>query len=99
MTFTGNAIIAKDHPSLAGHFPGNAIVPGVVLLDQVRIFATQWLPDLKIVAFPQVKFHSPLLPEQAFSIHLKENDSTFNFSCQIGETLLAQGSLHLEKRV
>jgi len=31
-----NAInIASNHPSLAGHFPQNPIVPGVVILDQV----------------------------------------------------------------
>jgi 3-hydroxymyristoyl/3-hydroxydecanoyl-(acyl carrier protein) dehydratase len=26
---------AADHPALAGHFPGNPIVPGAILLDEV----------------------------------------------------------------
>ncbi|WP_158802931.1 hypothetical protein [Acidisoma sp. L85] len=30
----GQFTIAADHPALPGHFPGNPIVPGVVLLDQ-----------------------------------------------------------------
>jgi len=98
MTFTGNAIIKNDHPSLPGHFPGNTIVPGVVLLDQVRLCVQQWRPDHKITSLPQVKFHAPLLPEQTFSIHLEEKNAKFSFSCQYGETLLAQGSLRLEKR-
>ncbi|MEZ5592806.1 MAG: hypothetical protein R3F53_19725 [Gammaproteobacteria bacterium] len=27
--------IGSEHPSLAGHFPSNPIVPGVVILDEV----------------------------------------------------------------
>ena len=37
--------VPAQHPSLAGHFPGNPIVPGVVLLDEVIAAAEAWLGD------------------------------------------------------
>ena len=35
LSFFETMVIEKNHPALAGHFPGNPIVPGVVILDQV----------------------------------------------------------------
>jgi 3-hydroxymyristoyl/3-hydroxydecanoyl-(acyl carrier protein) dehydratase len=34
MTTSTEIVIACDHPAFAGHFPGEPIVPGVVLLDE-----------------------------------------------------------------
>ena len=35
MTLEVRRVISADHPSLPGHFPGMALVPGVVILDEV----------------------------------------------------------------
>ena len=63
--------VAHDHPSLAGHFPGEPVVPGVLLLDQVIAAAEAWLGyELNVRSLPQVKFIAPLLPEQDAQLEL-----------------------------
>ena len=34
--------ITSDHPSLSGHFPENPVLPGVVILDEVRRGIEDW---------------------------------------------------------
>lgn len=90
-------VIPADHPSLAGHFPGNPIVPAVVILDEVlRAFAA-WRPEHPPVGMPVVKFLAPLQPEQAFTIRFIETKGPrFRFEClrEDGQRL-AQGCLLL----
>ena len=78
------ATIAADHPALPGHFPGDPIVPGVVLLDEVLKLA-------KALHVPSAKFHAPLRPGEEFLIRIDQN----RFSVKRGETLIASGSLRV----
>lgn len=96
MSFEQRGLIAADHPGLAGHFPGNPIVPGVVLLDEVlRAFAA-WRPTDRPMGIPQVKFLAPLRPEQPFTIRLKESGGEVRFDCLREDgRLLARGHLTL----
>ena len=96
MSFELETIIKNNHPSLAGHFPNNAVVPGVVLLDHVRMAIEAWQPGSHIVALAQIKFLRPLLPEQSIKILLEENDSKVRFRCQRGDALVAQGEMSLQ---
>ena len=54
--------IAPTHPSLPGHFPGDPIVPGVVLLDHVAACLER--AGFALVKLGAVKFLAPLRPGQ-----------------------------------
>ena len=62
------SVIPAEHPSLVGHFPGNPVAPGVVILDEVIQALTAWCPGHHGVGMPMVKFLAPLRPDQVFII-------------------------------
>ena len=63
--------IPADHPALPGHFPGNPVVPGVVLLDRV-LTVTRGLGLDPVTCLPQVKFLQVLRPGTEFRIEIAE---------------------------
>ena len=56
--------IEARHPSLPGHFPGNPVVPGVVLLDHVAA-ALERAGAGYFKRIGAVKFLAPLRPGEA----------------------------------
>src|SRR5882724_4215036 len=70
MSFEIRRAIPTNHPSLAGHFPGAPVVPGVVILDEVADALAEWRPGCQLTGVRAVKFLLPLKPEQSFTICL-----------------------------
>jgi 3-hydroxymyristoyl/3-hydroxydecanoyl-(acyl carrier protein) dehydratase len=87
--------IPADHPSLPGHFPGQPIVPGVVVLEHVleAIEATQG--PLGALRLPQVKFAQPLLPGEVADIVLDGDAPRWRFRVLRAQTLIASGDVVL----
>ena len=96
-------IISPDHPGLDGHFPGNPVVPGVVILDHVRECIKEWkYASIKASNLKSVKFLSPVMMKanrtQTLDIILKEKITTgdsqvmkIEFRCMKNDELIAQG--------
>ena len=87
--------VGPDHPSLPGHFPGDPIVPGVLLLARVLDAATHAFGSA-VAGVPLAKFHARLKPEEEFEIALeRSSDTVVRFRVVRSETLIASGTCHL----
>ena len=87
-------VIAADHPSLPGHFPGRPLVPGVVVLDRVleAIEAHAGIA-LGALQLPQVKFLQPLLPGETARVEFAGDAPRWRFKVWRDDTLLASGEV------
>ena len=85
--------IAASHPALPGHFPGQPVVPAVVLLDRLAA-ALERVRGARVAGFTQVKFLRPLLPGQSAQLSI-EGAHEVRFRVTIGAELLVSGSAEL----
>lgn len=95
MKLQAEAVFPADHPALPGHFPGEPIVPGVVILDELRAIIEAWQTGFWVSAVAQAKFTTPLFPGERLIIELTANGNECRFKCRKGDTPVAQGFFRL----
>lgn len=75
--------IDASHPCLAGHFPGNPVVPAVILLDELMQAVENEEGTIRVRGIKQVKFVRPVLPAQRIDVEVTDivESPRFNACC------------------
>jgi 3-hydroxymyristoyl/3-hydroxydecanoyl-(acyl carrier protein) dehydratase len=87
-------VVPATHPALAGHFPGNPLVPGVVLLDLVLAQVRARIPGA-LRSIPTAKFLAPVRPGDRVRLCLELADTRVRFTGWRDSLQLFTGSFEL----
>lgn len=87
--------IGTDHPAYPGHFPGQPILPGVVLLDaMIHGLSVQHHLNPDRIQIKSAKFLSPVTPGEAITLSYEETAAgNFRFELMANGRLAASGAV------
>ncbi len=94
----GQFCIAADHPSLPGHFPGNPVVPGVVLLDAAFTLILVGHPGCTVTEASTLRFTRPVRAGQAVEVSCGSGATRIAFACAVDGQSVLQGMVTLGTR-
>ena len=87
-----------NHPSIAGHFPNNPIVPGALLIQKV-IGIVEEESDRTVGEIRSAKFLAIVRPNQQCDVILNaKSDERWNIECFVEDTKVLVAELHLSAR-
>lgn len=90
---------AKDHPTAAGHFPSNPIIPGALLLDEVVKAVVEAAGSSGETVIRTAKFFKPVRPGESLHVRWQSlADGAIKFECRLtggDENVAAAGILEI----
>lgn len=89
---------ASDHPSAAGHFPSNPIIPGALLLDEVVKVVVEPANRGGEIKIRAAKFFRPVRPGESLSVRWQFlAGGAIKFECRLAgdDALVVAGTLEV----
>ena len=94
--YTAAIRVAKEHPALSGHFPGEPVVPGILVLERLLEAAErEFGRALKVAGLAHAKFPTPLLPEEEARASFQIDGDRLDFEIEREGRLIARGLFQL----
>ncbi|MES1980938.1 MAG: hypothetical protein V4443_00545 [Pseudomonadota bacterium] len=89
-------IYAPQHPTAAGHFPGNPIIPGALLLAEVlHAITADHGGAMQAGQIKAAKFLHPVRPGDTVIIdYVRTAGGMLQFECAVGQNKVLTGSAH-----
>jgi 3-hydroxyacyl-[acyl-carrier-protein] dehydratase len=86
---------APDHPAAEGHFPGNPIIPGAVLLNEtLQAIQAERAVDLSAGLIKWAKFLHPVRPGDRVTAEFSSPlPGTIEFSCAVRNQTVLTGAV------
>ena len=86
--------LAPDHAAAQGHFPGNPVIPGAVLLSETLLAIA---PALGVrdgrCRVRNAKFLAPARPGDRIRIDFEPTACGATFRCRVGEVVVMKGEV------
>jgi 3-hydroxymyristoyl/3-hydroxydecanoyl-(acyl carrier protein) dehydratase len=89
--------LPENHPSLAGHFPGHPVVPGVVALTELMALLRARHGPCRLRRIVKLKFHRLLQPGMQFEVLVKRvGEHRLHVRCERGGEVVISALLDCE---
>jgi 3-hydroxymyristoyl/3-hydroxydecanoyl-(acyl carrier protein) dehydratase len=86
--------LPADHPAAQGHFPGNPVIPGAVLLSEtVRMIEAALGRSLSPLRIGRAKFPHPARPGDELHVAFRNMPGSIRFECAVGGITVLTGEV------
>lgn len=86
-------VLPDPHPSTEGHFSGNPIIPGAVLLQTVVDMIGTARPGDRCLSVPATKFLAPVRPGATLTVGWDDTGADIRFTAEAGGVRVMTGTL------